>query len=163
MKLFKQVIRLDFCNFFSSSQRRKMTLPYGFEFDKFEGRRRAVQGYLKRIIESVVSQASANIIDKSSIYRFLKIPPIDLVVFGTDKDPRLVQNNTGATGISREQALVPIFMKDPEISFENVMSFGHDFKVILYLSATDHQYRFLSGYGHMVEKHIRCHLHYLLH
>jgi hypothetical protein len=107
-----------------------MTLPYGFEFDKFEGRRRAVQGYLKRIIESVVSQATANIIEKTSLYRFLKVPPIDLVVFGTDKDPRLMGNNDGKGGISKEQAQVPIFMKDPELSFEQVMSYGHDFKVL---------------------------------
>ena len=77
---------------------------------------RAVAGYLKSKIEAVVSQANSNILEKSAMYRMTRIPPVDLVSFGKQKSDG-----------SKDDT--PIFIKDPEHSFDNVMSFGHDFKV----------------------------------
>lgn len=86
----------------------------------------SVQGYLKKMIESVVSQANSNVVEKSSLYRFMKIPPVDIEHFGDEKDlkERVTSGNTRV-----KKTAVPLFMKDPEISFANVMSYGHDFKV----------------------------------
>lgn len=84
-----------------------MSLPKGLDLDKIEASKRAMTGYLKAVIESVISEAADSVVEKTGFYQFLKIPPRDL------------SNFTG----------VPIFMKDPELSFQNVMSFGHDFNV----------------------------------
>lgn len=99
-------------------------------FNLLEARRRAIQGYLKSIIESVVSQATSNIIEKTSLYRFLRIPPIDLLTFGEKDDPRLGGSIASRKTLTQEQAKVPIFVKDPELSFERVMSYGYDFQVV---------------------------------
>ena len=100
-----------------------MSLPHGIKYDILEGHRRAASGYLKTLIEAVVSQASSNVIEKTSIYRFTKIPPLDLATFDWPYGGKTVAS-------SRVRSTqVPIFMKDQEYSFEQVMSFGHDFKV----------------------------------
>ncbi len=101
--------------------KRKSSLPKNLPYKSLEGRRRAATGYLKRIIESVVSQSSSNIIDKTSLYRFTGIPPLDLVEF-----------KWTTASITESGQPTPVFVRDPEHSFDKVMSFGHDFKVVQY-------------------------------
>ena len=85
---------------------------------------RAVSGFFKSVIEAVVSQANSNIIEKSSLYRMTRIPPLDLVNFErSSKDGGQGSENTG------DRQDTPLFLKDAEHSFDNVMSYGHDFKV----------------------------------
>ena len=96
--------------------KKRLSLPGGINYARLEGMSRAVAGYLKSKIEAVVSQANSNILEKSAMYRMTRIPPVDLVSFGKQKSDG-----------SKDDT--PIFIKDPEHSFDNVMSFGHDFKV----------------------------------
>lgn len=106
----------------------RMSLPKGLDLDRIEASKRAMTGYLKAVIESVISEAADSVVEKTSYYKFLKIPPRDLANF---------------TG-------VPIFLKDPECSFQSVMSFGHDFNVSQRFNPAPHrQHCVLSsdGYG----------------
>ena len=82
----------------------------------------------KKIIQQVVDQAHFTIIEKTPMYRFTKIPPVDLVTFRRDE---LLKEQTPNSGMDEPTYVgnPPLFMKDPEHSFESVMSFGHDFKV----------------------------------
>lgn len=88
-----------------------------------------MQGFLKKTIESVVSQANSNVIEKTPMYRFMKIPPIDISTYGEQaaNQPNIKSGRPG-----RNSRPVPMFLKDPEYSYGGVMSFGHDFKVSLF-------------------------------
>ena len=159
-----------------------MSLPQNLNFLKIEGRRRAITGYLKGRIEAVVSQANSNIIEKSPMYRFFKLPPVDLVTFSNQikksadgkevkRDNILMSNLPRIDGrepmrdtvMQTQTNDVPIFMKDPEHSFDRVMSFGHDFKVTKDYPASHCGHRFLPGDGPLVEEHLRRRLHHFLH
>lgn len=109
-----------------SRLKRKATLPLDVNYGKIEKNRIEVQGFLKKTIEAVVAQSNSNVIDKTPMYRFMKIPPIDISSYGekTESDG-LIKSGQGR----HSHRPVPIFLKDPEYSYGNVMSFGHDFKV----------------------------------
>jgi hypothetical protein len=130
----KETVGYDLTNRIGT--RRKGSLPKNIDFLRLEGRRRAVSGYIKGRIEAVVAQAHSNVIEKTPMYRFLRLPPMDLVKLGVSPEQaqqidKAIPSKSKIDNPTPSQQDVPIFMKDPEHSFERVMSFGHDFKVLL--------------------------------
>jgi len=81
------------------------------DFFFIERKRQELIQVLKVYIEGVISESGRKILDKTWVQRLFDYPPLDLDNF--------VQGT-------------PLFCKDPDYSFENILMMGKDFPLLLW-------------------------------
>ena len=78
-------------------------------FSRLEDIRKKLNDDFNRYISAVVRDAKNNILDKTPLQRFLRMPPTDMSTFRS----------------------IPFFYKDPALSIDRVFLMGREFSLIL--------------------------------